>query len=46
LLVPDNLKGAVSKACRYEPMLNATYEDLTDHYGAAILPHLGTPSQG
>lgn len=38
LLVPDNLKAAVTKACRYEPKINATYEDLAQHYGTAILP--------
>ena len=38
LLVPDNLKSAVTKPCRYEPAANATYEDLADHYGTAILP--------
>ena len=38
LLVPDNLKSAVTKACRYAPVLNATYEDLADHYGVAIIP--------
>ena len=38
LLVPDNLKGGVTQTCRYEPILNATYEDLADHYGTAILP--------
>lgn len=38
LLVPDNLKSGVTQTCRYEPVLNATYEDLADHYGTAILP--------
>jgi len=38
LLIPDNLRSAVSKPCRYEPITNATYEDLSDHYGTAILP--------
>lgn len=38
LLVPDNLKAAVTKACRYEPKINATYEDLAQHYGTAVLP--------
>lgn len=28
LLVPDNLKAAVTKASRYEPQLNQTYQDL------------------
>jgi transposase len=38
LLVPDNLKSAVTKTCRYEPRANATYEDLAAHYRTAILP--------
>jgi transposase len=38
LFVPDNLKSAVTRACRYEPLLNRTYEALAEHYGVAILP--------
>jgi transposase len=38
LLVPDNLKSAINKACRYEPEENSTYADLARHYGTAILP--------
>ena len=38
LLVPDNLKSAINKACRYEPEANSTYADMARHYGAAILP--------
>jgi transposase len=38
LLIPDNLKAAVTKACRYEPTLTATYSDLAAHYGCAVLP--------
>ena len=38
LLVPDNLKSAVTTACRYEPKLNATYADMARHYGVAVLP--------
>ena len=38
LLVPDNLKSAIQKACRFEPEANSTYADLARHYGAAILP--------
>ena len=38
LIVPDNLKSAVTKACYYEPRLNRTYEEMGDHYGTAILP--------
>ena len=38
LIVPDNLKSAVLAASLYEPTLNPTYQDLADHYGAAVLP--------
>ena len=38
LLVPDNLKSAINKACHYEPEANSTYEDMASFYGAAILP--------
>lgn len=38
LLVPDNLKAGVSLACRYEPVPNATYQDMAQHYKTAILP--------
>lgn len=38
LLVPDNAKVAVIKACLYEPQLHRTYADMASHYGAAILP--------
>lgn len=38
LLIPDNLKAAVTKACRYEPLTNATFSDLAAHYGCAVLP--------
>jgi transposase len=38
LWIPDNLKSAVIKACRYEPTLQRDYEELAAHYGAAVLP--------
>ena len=38
LVVPDNPKVAVIKACFYEPMVNRTYEDMLSHYGTAALP--------
>lgn len=37
-VVPDNLKSGVSKACRYEPDINPTYNDLARHYQTVILP--------
>jgi transposase len=36
--VPDNPRVGVTKAGKYEPILNRTYEDLSAHYGAAIIP--------
>lgn len=38
LIVPDNLKSAIQKACRYEPDTNPTYADFIDYYGTAVLP--------
>lgn len=38
LLVPDNTKTAVIKACLYDPLVNRTYAEMAAHYGAAILP--------
>jgi transposase len=38
VLVPDNLKSGVSRACKYEPELNPTYSDMAEHYGCAVLP--------
>jgi len=33
ITVPDNEKTGVTLACRYEPELNRTYQDLAAHYG-------------
>jgi transposase len=38
LLVPDQLKSGITKACRYEPGIQRTYEDLARHYGTSVLP--------
>lgn len=38
LLVPDNLRSGVSKACRYDPELNPSYHQLAEHYQVAVLP--------
>lgn len=38
IVVPDNLKSGVSKACRYEPDLNPTYHEMAVHYGTAVIP--------
>ena len=38
LVVPDNLRSGVQKACRYEPLLNTSYYQMLAHYGTAALP--------
>ncbi len=38
LLVPDNLKSAVTTPSRYEPVINNTYQEMARHYRTAILP--------
>ena len=38
IVVPDNLKSGVSKAHRYEPDLNPTYQDMAMHYDVAVIP--------
>lgn len=37
-IVPDNLRSAVTKSSRYEPILNETFHDFADHYDTTILP--------
>jgi len=38
LLIPDNLKSGVTKACRYEPELNPTYLEMCQYYGTVAMP--------
>jgi len=38
IVVPDNLKSGVTKACRYEPMIQSSYAEMAQHYGVAIIP--------
>lgn len=38
ILVPDNTKTGVTSPCRYEPDINPTYQDMAEHYGAAVIP--------
>ncbi|HWU65027.1 MULTISPECIES: IS21 family transposase [Rhizobium] len=38
LLIPDNAKVAVIKACLYDPVVNRSYTDMARHYGTAVLP--------
>lgn len=37
-IVPDNLKSAVTRADRYEPTLNASFQEWAEHVGTTILP--------
>jgi len=37
-LVIDNLKSGVTRADRYEPDLNRTFEEMAQHYGTVVLP--------
>src|SRR5690625_3455030 len=38
ILVPDNLKSAVTKADRYEPDINTALNDFVNHYGMTVIP--------
>jgi transposase len=38
VLVPDNLKSAITKAHRYEPVVNESYADMAAHFGAVVIP--------
>ena len=38
LLIPDNTKTGVTRACIYEPDLNPTYQEFATHYKVAVMP--------
>ncbi len=38
LVVPDNAKTGVTRACRYDPDLNPTYHEMAMHYGIGVVP--------
>ncbi len=38
IIVPDNLKSGVTKACRYDPDVNLAYQQLAFHYKTTIIP--------
>jgi len=38
IIVPDNLLSGVTRPCRYEPGVNATYGDLLAHYRTVAIP--------
>ncbi|MDA3905033.1 MAG: IS21 family transposase [Bacteroidales bacterium] len=37
-IVSDNLKSAVTRACKYEPDINRTFKDFARHYNCVINP--------
>lgn len=38
ILVPDNLKSAVTKAHISDPEINASYQDMAEHYKTVVIP--------
>lgn len=38
VIVCDNLKSAVTRASRTEPIINASYQAMAEHYGTVIVP--------
>lgn len=38
IVVPDNPKPAVTKACPYEPDINPSFAQMANYYGVAIIP--------
>lgn len=38
VVVPDQLKSAVTRHCRYEPGINESYQHMANHYKTAIIP--------
>jgi transposase len=37
-ITPDNMKTAVVKTCRYQPVLNSDFNGFADHYGMVVVP--------
>ena len=38
LIIPDNTRTGVIRACRYEPDVNRTYHEMAPHSGVAVMP--------
>jgi transposase len=38
MVVSDNLKSGITRACFYEPAVNRTYSEMAAHYTTAIVP--------
>jgi transposase len=43
IVVPDNTKTDVTKACRYYPDLNPTYQEMAMHYGVGVASETSSP---
>lgn len=37
-IVPDNLKSAVTKSSKYEPVINESFASFAEHYSTAVIP--------
>ena len=37
-IVPDNLRSAVTRSSKYEPVINEAFADFAGHYGTVVLP--------
>jgi transposase len=37
-IVPDNLRSAVTKSSKYEPIINESFADFAEHYTTVVLP--------
>lgn len=38
VIVCDNLKSGVTKVCKVDPVINATYQNLAEHYDMVVIP--------
>jgi len=38
VIVPDNLKAAVTKSSKYEAIINDDFADFANHYGCSVIP--------
>ena len=38
MLIPDNLKTGVEKSNWYSPVINRTYQEMSEHYSTAVVP--------
>jgi len=38
IIVPDNLKSAVTQASKYDPFINPLYQEMAKHYNVIIMP--------